>query len=243
VYQTLSEQTYEALRQQIVSGKLGAGERLYEERLAACLGVSKTPVRQALHRLHRESMVDFRPRRGFRVATFTSQDLQDVVQLREMLEAIAVRRLAEAPSKAVIASLRACFDGIDSDASETLNGTFAAADIAFHRLIISLAGSSLVSRLMSQLDIRVEIYLVRGPALDAELRRRLHHEHLAIIDAIEAGNVEFAERLIREHIRDAWEVTKEARLTESDDAVAPQSRISTETGETQDAEAHLPSAR
>jgi len=200
------------LRRQIASGQLRAGERLYEERIAARLGVSKTPVRLALQRLHQESMVDFQTRRGFTVATFTSQDIRDVVQLREMLEAIAVRRLAEKPNTVAAARLRNCFTNLEGNALGGIDGSFAAADLEFHRRLIELAGSTLVSRMMSQLDIRIEMYLVRGPAIDANLRLRLHAEHFAIIDAVEAGACDRAEYLIREHIRDAWEITKAARL-------------------------------
>lgn len=212
VSQSLAEQCYEVLRSEIASGDIPCGERLYEERIAARLGVSKTPVRLALQRLREEALVEFRERRGFHVAQFASQDVRDVVELREMLEAVAVRRLAASARLEVAEELRSCFSDLDVEDTQVTEKAFATADAAFHSKLIELAGSELLARMRNLLDIRIQFYLVRGPSLGLDARRRLHAEHMAIIAAIEAGDSTVAEQLIREHIADAWRATRDVRL-------------------------------
>ena len=204
INQSLAEQCYTALRQKIVSGALCAGQRLYEGRLADELGVSKTPIRSALLRLSQEAMVEFRERRGFFVCSISSQDIRDVVELREVVEALAVRKLADYPNPATIKALRACFADIKPSGVDAINPEFAKADFAFHQLLVESADSALLQRMRNLLDIPIQMYLVCRHELDSDDQDRLHAEHKAIVDAIERSDGEHAEALIREHIRDAW---------------------------------------
>ncbi|GAB2856425.1 GntR family transcriptional regulator [Actinocorallia aurea] len=198
----LSERVYASLREMIIDGRFQPGARLVERVLCEVLQVSRIPLREALPRLEADGFVRLLPRRGAVVRQITLRDIGDLFAVRESLEPLAARlaarRVAEGHASAseteglrdlVTRARRALADGDEQGA--------AAANVAFHRGIVTLAGNDLLSLLMQPLDGRME-WLFRMTA-DRDLDVQCH-EHEQLYTALMAGDAELAASLAYVHV-------------------------------------------
>jgi DNA-binding GntR family transcriptional regulator len=197
-----AERAYEVIRGGILDGTFGLGARLPEEDLAARAGVSRTPVREALRQLAAEGFVTFAPNRGAQVASWSDDDLEEIFQLRALLESYAASRAARRIDAARLLALHELADGMDAAAHR---GTAAALDrIAelnnrFHRAILTIADSQ---RLHALLDTVIVVPLVHRTFhryTPAALRRSMHH-HRELLAAFEAADSEWAATVMRTHV-------------------------------------------
>lgn len=179
--------------------------RVREEDLANQLGVSRTPVREALIRLESTGMVHLRPGRGALLTPVTDEEYIEWLQLREQLEGFATREAALNASQRDVERLRALFApfiGLDEDAFAPV--PYGQANVAFHKEIIALANNRLLERVWAAFGHRQTTYR-------RQTIKRLHRfgtslrEHLAIIDAIERRDAELAEKLARQHVRTLYD--------------------------------------
>jgi DNA-binding GntR family transcriptional regulator len=202
---TSAERAVGELREVILRGELPSGARLGEVELAERLGVSRTPVREALSRLAAEGLVQIVPNRGARVATWTVEELEGVFELRALLEpeltALAVPQATEADADALDALAHEMYDvGCpgplqDLDALVPLNR-------AFHDRLIALAGHPQLAGALAG-AIHPPIVVRNFHAYDgASLRRSLGH-HIEIVAALRAGDAEWARAVMTAHIRNA----------------------------------------
>ncbi|MEW2354136.1 GntR family transcriptional regulator [Spirillospora sp. NPDC029432] len=203
---------YEAVRQMILSGEAGAGSRLGEAELAETLGLSRTPVREALQRLGADGLVEVLPHRGARVARWTRQDLAEIFELRALLEPYAAARAARLGQDATVlddlrercaAMERAAAEG-DLDLVARLNGRF-------HAAVIEASGNG---RLPGMLTSVMHAPLILGTfhRYDAGAMARSMNHHRELVAAIAAGDPAWAESVMRAHIRAAA-----AHLTEEEE--------------------------
>jgi len=198
----LRDEVYKQLRQHVMELASAISEPIpiREVDLARRLGVSRTPVREALNRLQQEGMVDAMPHRGFMVAPTTLEEYLCWLEIRETLEGVAARRAAAAISAEGIAYLRGLFTGIDAGAARKVtDAAYLDANAKFHAKIIEEAGAGVLTRLAKAYD-----YLgsARRAVRGLRLIERSLDQHMAIIDALERRDGEEAERLSREHVRD-----------------------------------------
>ena len=195
----LREVVFLRLRRAILQGELDPGERLMEIRLAEQLGVSRTPVRDAIHKLVEEGLVSIVPRCGAVVAGITDKDMRDVLEVRITLEKLAVSLCTE----------RITADGVErlKEANEKFRKTVASgelikiaeADVAFHDIIYSMTDNKRLLQIMN--DLREQIYRYRLEYLkNDKARLELVGEHNRIIKYISEGDIEKAKTAIREHI-------------------------------------------
>src|SRR5450755_816286 len=136
---------YATVRDGILQGRYNAGSRLTEQELAAAVGVSRTPIREALRRLHAEGLVDFEPNHGAVVALFELEDAEEIFELRALLEPISARRAAERATRPMIAELHALADQQNQESTRRSHGflvRIGEINDRFHRLIQQAAGSS-----------------------------------------------------------------------------------------------------
>jgi DNA-binding GntR family transcriptional regulator len=202
---TSAERALHALRELILGGELAPGARLGEVELADRLGVSRTPVREALSRLAAEGIVEIQPNRGARVATWTVAELEGVFDLRSVLEpqltAHAVPNAAPADIDVLDALARRMHEvgtpgpGQDLDALVPLNR-------AFHDRLVALAAHP---TLATALAAAIHPPIVRRNFLtydEASLRRSLAH-HSEIVAALRAGDPEWARAVMTSHIANA----------------------------------------
>jgi DNA-binding GntR family transcriptional regulator len=197
---SLADQAAAAIRARIVTGELELGEALSETALAAELGVSKTPIREAFLRLKTEGLVDIKPQRGTFVFQMTADEVRELSELREVLEIAAARlaigrqsaNLADALDE-IIGSMGDALDGDDILAYRTLDG-------AFHQRIIEHAGNAFLQASYEMIAFRVQALrnrLSRDPALN----RRSLREHQELAQLVRAGNSEQMSKTLSSHIR------------------------------------------
>ena len=179
--------------------------RVREEDLANQLGVSRTPVREALIRLESTGRVHLRPGRGALLTPVTDEEYIEWLQLREQLEGFATREAALNASQRDVQRLRALFApfiGLEEDTFAPV--PYGQANVAFHKEIIALANNRLLERVWAAFGHRQTTYR-------RQTIKRLHRfstslrEHLAIIDAIERRDAELAEKLARQHVRTLYD--------------------------------------
>jgi DNA-binding GntR family transcriptional regulator len=214
---TSAERAVGELREVILRGELPAGARLGEVELAERLGVSRTPIREALSRLAAEGLVLLVPNRGARVATWTVEELEGVFELRALLEpqltALAVPQ-ATARDVAELDALAAEMADIggpgprqDLDALVPLNRTF-------HDRLVALAGHPALAGALAG-AIHPPIVVRNFHAYDdASLRRSLGH-HVEIVAAVRAGDPEWARAVMTAHIRNARAVMVRAAIEQT----------------------------
>jgi DNA-binding GntR family transcriptional regulator len=171
--------------------------RLDERQLCQELGVSRTPIREALSVLEQEGFVRSVPRRGIFVVRKTKREIVEMITVWAAIESTAARLAATRATDAEIAGLRAALAAFDDDPSEQL-GEYSDANMAFHKAIIRLGGIELMSAITDTLFIHMRA--VRAVTMTQDDRaRRSVADHRGIIAALEARDADRAERLVREH--------------------------------------------
>jgi DNA-binding GntR family transcriptional regulator len=192
----LRQSVYDALIDLIVGGDLPPGQHMVETELARQLGVSRQPIREALHRMEAEGWVDLRPSQGAFVHVPTDQEVDDLLDVRELLEAETARLAARSASPAQVARLREILAEGQAAVQADDVSRAVAANNAFHAEIAAIAGNSVLAELADIVGRRVQwYYRMVAPARG----RGSWIEHREMIDAIRAADPERAQLLARKH--------------------------------------------
>ena len=190
----LTEQVYQRLLHAICDGELAPGARLTQEELAAAFGVSRQPVLQALRLLKKDGFVIDAGRRGLRVAPLEAQAIMQVYEVRAALDGLAARRAALAHAQL---DPTVIIEGRTAAAGQRV-GPMIDADMQFHHVIYAASGNPLIAATANH--HWPHIRRAMGAVLQTVgLRRPVWDEHEAILQAINGGNADRAERLAREH--------------------------------------------
>ncbi len=197
----LREVVFVTLRKQILRGELKPGERLMEISLANKLGVSRTPIREAIRKLEHEGLVVMIPRRGAHVAEITRQELNDVLEVRLSLEILAIEKAVERMKEPDIRKLKRAeaefaelVERDDVDLTE-----LGEADEHFHDIIYEGTGNRRLIQIIN--NLREQMYRFRVEYMKTKnIRQTLVDEHDAIVRAVEAHDKEEAVRLTKLHI-------------------------------------------
>lgn len=195
-----TDEVTDRLRELILSGSFAPSEWLRESDLANALKVSRTPVREALKRLADEQLVEREVNRGSRVRPMTLEDAIAVYVVRESLEGLAARAAALAQPPDLLARLRALEEEMSKPGKSAQE--LAGLNIEFHRAIRHASGNVYLERFLLQVEHAVRRF---GSSTFESLHRvgEIHDEHRAIVEAIEAGDPDAAERNASHHIRKA----------------------------------------
>ncbi|MDD3797500.1 MAG: GntR family transcriptional regulator [Lachnospiraceae bacterium] len=198
-YLPLRDVVFQTLRQAILRGNLQPGERLMEIHLAQRLGVSRTPVREAIRMLQLDGLVTMVPRKGAIVAEITVSDLEDVLEVRAALEELAVKKACRMMGEQQLEELRNAADRfVESLKQEDLLAC-AQADVNFHEIICESTGNRRLIQILN--NIREQIYRYRLENLkDKSSHENLVQEHMAICRALEENSEEKAGEAIMIHI-------------------------------------------
>lgn len=195
-HRTLRELVCAEIRHLILSGQLAPGSRLVEDRLAAQLAVSRNPVREALHALAAEGLVEVFPRRGAVVAMLSSAEAEELFDVRTALEGLAAS-LAARRSNAAHAPLRAILDRARQATEAGRLDELAALNSAFHAAVVQLSGNAYLAMVTTPVLQRAE-WMYRQ-----SVEARAPHswaEHLALLEAIAAGDERGAEATAVAHV-------------------------------------------
>jgi DNA-binding GntR family transcriptional regulator len=199
---TATGRAYAALRADILGGARPAGSRLPEDTLAEELGVSRTPVREALQRLGTEGLVEHLPHRGARVSGWTTDDLQETFELRALLEGLGARRAAARATPEDVAGLRGLCTRMeraiapgrprDLDALTTHNS-------AFHAELLRVSGSARLTGMVAGV-VHVPLVMRTFHQYSDHALARSQHHHRELCDALAHGDGEWAESVMRSHV-------------------------------------------
>ena len=198
-YMPLRDLVFTTLRQAILKGELLPGERLMEIQLAEKMGVSRTPIREAIRKLEREGLVIMVPRKGAEVAGISEKMLRDVLEVRMTLEKLALRLAFKRQGTDLIEKLEAAEQTFQDAIEGEKLIDMAEADEHFHFLIYEAADNDKLRELLNSL--KENMYRYRLEYLkDENYRRSLMEEHNAIIEAFKANDLEKGLEVTDTHI-------------------------------------------
>lgn len=198
-YKPLRDVVFENLRTAILEGNLKAGQRLMEVQLADQLGVSRTPIREAIRKLELEGLVVMLPRKGAYVANMSFKDLIDVLEIRSSLEGLAASLAAERRRDEDIAELERVAKEFETCVRETDVDGVLKKDVEFHEKIFLMANNKKLYQLITSLWEQVHRFRVTYVS-NYEASLSLVEEHNRILEAIKAGDCELAKKYATEHI-------------------------------------------
>ena len=210
---SLRERVAESLRAALVSGRMAPGTTYSIPALAEQFGVSATPVREAMLDLVNEGIVAPVPNKGFRVVELSDAELDQITELRRLLEVPTVRGLAGSLDASTLTSLRKRAQDVTRHARSGDVVAYVEADRDLHLALLAAAGNERLVELVGRLRDQSRLYGLEQLAADGVLADSAD-EHLALLDALETGDDEAAERLIShhlDHVRGIWAQRREAQ--------------------------------
>ena len=198
-YLPLREVVFNTLRDDILRGELEPGERLMEIHLAEKLGVSRTPVREAIRKLELEGLVKMIPRRGAVVASITISDLEDVLEVRKVLEQLTVKLACEKITDEEIALLKKYHEEFAKAINTNDLTSLAEKDVSFHDVIYNASHNNRLIQILN--NLREQMYRYRLEYIkDRQKRKLLVSEHEKILNAVMNRDSTTAEAAIDAHI-------------------------------------------
>ena len=196
------DKAYQTVRQGILHGRYAAAARITEHEVAQAAGVSRTPVREALRRLHAEGLVEFAPNQGAVVTAWTDADSDEIFDLRAVLESYGAQRAAQRATPDQIADLRILAERqVLLSQRDTEHNLELIGDIngQFHRKLQEAAGSARLAKLLSSL-IEAPLIMKTMSQYTAEDLARSAAHHVEIVQAIAARDGQWAASIMRSHI-------------------------------------------
>lgn len=195
----LRDVVFNTLRKGILTGELKPGERLMEIHLANRLGVSRTPIREAIRKLELEGLVTMIPRRGAEVANITEKNLKDVLEVRRALEGLAIELACERISEEQKRILEERLLQVEKAVRTKDAGAIASADVAFHDTIVEATGNDRLIQLVSNLG--EQMYRYRFEYIkDVSMHSQIISEHKIMLNCIISKDRENAAQIVKVHI-------------------------------------------
>jgi DNA-binding GntR family transcriptional regulator len=216
----LDQKVYSQIKSMILEQNLVSGSKIYQEKLAEDLGISRTPLVNALKKLEQEHLITAIPRKGFYVRAFSRDEMVYIFELREVLEGLAARRASLRISAGQIQQFQNIFNGLKTSEAEGNVDKYAKEDRRFHHFLIKIGGDDLLSNMLETYSVITFSYLVKFRGGLVRPPRETLPEHLAIIEAILRKDPEMAEQAVRLHFRRSREKLIQEFAEESDTASA-----------------------
>lgn len=212
----LRDLVFNTLRQAILTGELKPGERLMEIHLANRLGVSRTPIREAIRKLELEGLVTMIPRRGAEVAQITEKSMKDVLEVRRALDALCAELACDRISEEEMGKLEEACAGFEKATRTGDTTAIAKADVALHDIIVAATGNRRLVQLVN--NLAEQMYRYRFEYIkDESQHERLVEEHRIIYESIRAKDREAAAAAAKMHIDNQEKsVMRQIRLDSGD---------------------------
>ncbi|MDF1554161.1 MAG: GntR family transcriptional regulator [Deferrisomatales bacterium] len=205
---SIRERVYEEIKERIVNGAVGPTERLVETRLAEELRVSRTPVREALHVLKMEGLLEPVARGGYRVRRIRWEEVEEICEIRAVSESLAARWAIERASPEDLLFLKEQLDAVEVQVREGRPESFVDGDAEFHEALVRASGSKRLFDICQSLRAAMLLYRIET-LYDPEIAMRGISGHRRILDRLIDRDPVGVEAAIREHLaqvkRDIWE--------------------------------------
>ncbi len=199
-YLPLRDIVFQTLRKAILRGELEPGTRLMETQLGEKLGVSRTPIREAIRKLELEGLVVMVPRKGAQVAQFTEKDIQDVLEVRGALEALAAKLACKKMDDRAFLKLQLAITEYAYAVRENDIETMVQKDVEFHETIFNATDNDKLIQLFNNVREQVNRYRITY-LKNAEDNKAVHEEHLEILEALKAKDEIRASKIAAKHIQ------------------------------------------
>jgi DNA-binding GntR family transcriptional regulator len=197
----LKEAVYQRLKEGIIRGEISAGSKLVETQISRELGVSRTPLREAISRLGQEGLLEVVPRRGTFVHKHSLNEILESLEIRETLEGLAARLAARHATPEIIQKMKNCFSGFSPKNVERSIRDYAQQNVRFHHLVIQASQNQRLIGIIRNLYDQMDLVRLHTIVLPGRARKSLS-EHREIIRLIEKKKGDLAEKRLRLHIRD-----------------------------------------
>ncbi len=216
--QSLGREVTRMLRRMIIEGEIRPGERLVEDRLAQSIGASRTPLREALHRLEQEGVLTRREHGGYELPRLSAAEVEEAVETRALLESYAASLAARRAKPETLTAMEQCMASFSQALAQADHKQMVLSNAQFHLLLGQAAGSKLLSRLLEELEALVERISVTS--IDGqEAGTWSAPEHDRILAALRARDPEAAAQAAGDHVRrgGTWLLARLAREQHSSD--------------------------
>jgi len=204
-HNNLSEKTYERIKDAILRGDLPPGERLLFDQLIKNLGVSRTPIREAVVRLEKEGFLVSVPRKGTYVKKFSKKDIKEIYEVREVLEALAAQLAATLITGKELQAMRDICRKFKDSIEKRKIQSCVRMDLKFHSFLMEVSGNDKLVQVMRIFNLQALSIFITGPEYWTRVEGYVK-EHLAIIEALSRHDSDLVETLTREHIRKGKEL-------------------------------------
>ena len=217
-HENLDFKAYQIIKAMIIERRLQPGEKIPQEKLAGDLGISRTPVVNALKYLEHEKLIQALPRRGYFVRRFSQQEMIYIFELREVLEGLAARRASHHVGNDQKRKLKSFFRRFDTSVEITNFKAYAAEDRRFHGFVVEIGGKEFLKSILQTYNIIAFSYQLDAPGGLVRMPGETIEEHRNIIAAISRGDGVGAEELMRLHLRKSRELLEEKLASDSGSA-------------------------
>lgn len=201
----LKEKSYNLIKQKIIKCEIMPGEQILEAEIAEELGISRTPVREALLRLSEEKLVTIYPRKGIIASPITIKDIHEVFEIREIVETQIAKTACNNMSKDYLIDLKRRFENAEFNLDRENATKYFELDLEFHKYIVKSGNNERLIKFTNQiydLDYRIR---VMSTLQVEDIEKRSRPEHFAIIDALISKDINKIEKTVREHINSSKE--------------------------------------
>jgi DNA-binding GntR family transcriptional regulator len=199
--ENLSARVYNQIKNLILCNEIMPGQKLHHQQLSERLGVSRTPIREALTRLVQEGYVSFLPNRGFTCKEIRKQEAEELYELREALEAFAVEKAIESLTDDALRELRGKMNAYGRDVQNRFTRDRLLYDQDLHLHIAQLSGNATLGNMLHHVFERIVLKRRTDGLYDAARGVAAHGEHLQLLDAMERRDTREAVRVLRNHIQ------------------------------------------
>jgi len=212
----LSDKVYQFVVQKVMSGRLPPSTRITEQSLAAMVGVSPAPVREAMEKLEQNGWIEKIPYTGAFIKRIDSTRIKDICQLREILELGALKIVEQGLTQAQLDGLRRAVEQINAARRTGDRAAMTRADADFHRRIVGLAGNARMDEIFESVVLQASVLMFVPsedlPHFTPEYREKLQRtSHDRIYQALADRKFDLVERLLREHVKNGYETVLKIR--------------------------------
>ena len=209
--ESLAKMAYETIRQSILSGHWRIEELYNEKAIATDLGISRTPVREALLELASQDLIIFLPRRGLMVNRFTRRDVDEIFELRKAIEMAAVEKIAKTSPPLDLIEIEESLLNQRKAVKQKDYLAFMEADRLFHTSFSELTNNRRLIAILENIRDMIHVMGIKALVLEGRALKVIE-EHQTIFEAVEKGNIEEARRAMAYHLDQSKEAVEESEL-------------------------------
>lgn len=204
----IGDEAYERLRHAIIAGRFRPGERVLELNLAKQMGISRTPIREAVRMLEQDGLVEVTPHRGTVIRKLTEEEAFNIYEVRAVLEGLAAKLAVERGSRDDIDKLRELFEAAKRAWKRRQKSAVIECNNRFHDTLAQMSGNRVLAKALGDLRASVNLLRIMSWSVAPKQPARTISEHGKIVRAIAAGNATRAQRYAMEHIWSSWRTIK-----------------------------------